>query len=37
MSRIPLEVIPSRLRMQGAVMFLLEGPCGRILHTGDFR
>ena len=24
-------------RIQGAVMFLLEGPCGRILHTGDFR
>ncbi len=23
--------------MQGAVMLLLEGPHGRVLHTGDFR
>lgn len=22
---------------QGAVMFLVEGPHGRVLHTGDFR
>ena len=23
--------------VQGAVMFLFEGACGRVLHTGDFR
>jgi hypothetical protein len=25
------------LHVQGAVMLLLEGVCGRVLHTGDFR
>lgn len=23
--------------LQGAVMLLFEGACGRVLHTGDFR
>ena len=25
------------LSVQGAVMLLFEGVCGRVLHTGDFR
>lgn len=28
---------PAVARFQGAVMYLFEGCCGRVLHTGDFR
>ena len=36
-SLVHMYALALSIHMQGAVMFLFEGPFGRILHTGDFR